>query len=187
MATFNFPGRLCYRPAAVIWNPSIPLGPGSIDLLLLLDESDSITPAGNDTVWQSFLQQSRRLPAGSRISLMRFADRASLEIPWSSNHGLEFEKLARAEHPPRHRFLDRGATDIRSALRSAIQYTLPDRHTALLISSDGLDNVTTAETALPASIIKPNTNPGSGIASPVHALYTEHGISSPSIESLNLK
>lgn len=154
-----------------IWNPSIPLGPGAIDLLLLLDESDSITPAGNDTVWQLFLQQSRELPAGSRISLMRFADRASLEIPWSSNHGLEFEKLARSEHPPRHRFLDQGATDIRSALRSAIQYTSPDRHTALIISSDGIDNVTAADTAFLTSIensnikpdIKPNKNPNLSI------------------------
>jgi len=142
-----------------IWNPSIPLGPGPVDLMLLLDESDSITPARNDTVWQSFLQQSRRLPAGSRISLMRFADRASLEIPWISIHGPEFEKLARSEHPPRHRFLDQGATDIMSALRSAIRYTSPDRHTALLISSDGHDNVTAAESAFLASIKTSNTKP----------------------------
>lgn len=133
------------------WNPSLTLGPGPVDLLLLLDESDSIEPARNDAVWHSFLKQAGSLPAGSRISLMRFSDRAVIEVPWLSTRDAGFAELLHDAHPPRHRALDPGATVIGAALRAAVRQVDPQRHTALIISSDGVDSVTPAETALPVT------------------------------------
>jgi Mg-chelatase subunit ChlD len=132
-----------------LWNPSLPLGPSPVDLLLLLDESNSIDPSHNDAVWQSFLQQGGSLPAGSRISLMRFSDRASVEVPWTSVRDAGFTRLSRNVHPPRHRVLDPSATAIGPALRTAMQQIDPDRHSAIILSSDGFDSVASAETAFP--------------------------------------
>lgn len=147
-----------------LWNPSIPSGSGPVDLLLLLDESDSIDPAHNNRVWQSFVQQSESLPPGSQISLIRFADRAKVEIPWRSMESLSEEmslpESGYHESPPRHRFIDTGATDIGSALISAISYTSPDRSTAIIISSDGIDNVSTKQfTSEQTYFTNANNNP----------------------------
>jgi hypothetical protein len=138
-----------------VWNPSLPLGPAPVDLLLLLDDSESIDSKHNDAVWQTFLQYSSALPSGSRMSLIRFADRARVEVPWIASGDAGFEKIVRNERIPRHRLLDRGATSIGPALIAAIQHTAPDRRTAVLISSDGIDSINPAEASFPVS----NNNP----------------------------
>jgi len=137
------------------WNPSVPLGLAPVDLLLLLDDSKSIDSIHNDTVWQSFLQTGSKLPSGSRLSLIRFADRASVEVPWIASGDSGFEKIVGHVHMPRHRLLDRGATSIGPALTSAIQHTASDSRTAVLISSDGIDSVNPTEASFPVS----NNNP----------------------------
>jgi hypothetical protein len=70
--------------ALAAWNPVLPAANQAIDLMLLLDESASIERAQNDELWASFLRQAQSLPAGSRIGLMRFADRAVVEVPWTA-------------------------------------------------------------------------------------------------------
>ena len=131
------------------WNPSVPLGKAPVDLLLLLDESNSTNPQQNDAVWRSVLTQADKLPPESRLSLMRFADRARVEIPWTAIRDADFEKLVRGDHTPRHRILDQGATSIGPALKSAIQQTSGERRTIVLVSSDGVDNVNPGDASLP--------------------------------------
>jgi len=163
-----------------IWNPLIPTGSGPVDLLLLLDESDSIKTQHNNTVWHSFLQQSESLPAGSRISLMRFADRSAIEIPWTKVNEAGFFQLKKSQAMPRHRYLDSGASSLTSAVESAIKYSSPDRHSAILISSDGNDNVAATQTVSALT----NNTPGLSL------FYLEADnrfhTSALSIESVNL-
>jgi uncharacterized protein YegL len=130
-------------------NLTLPLGPGVVDLMLLLDESGSIKAGWNDATWQSFIRQSRSLPAGSRVSLIRFADRPRLELPWVSIEKAAFAQLTASDHPPRRLSLDPGATSIGSALRLAVRYTSADRNTVLLLSSDGIDNVEPRDIGFP--------------------------------------
>jgi len=139
-----------------IWNPSINYGKGSVDLLLLMDESDSIKPHNNDEIWTSFIQQSRSLNGDNRISLMRFADRARVAIPWISTAKTEFKKLSLNISPPRHEFIGKGASDINLAIQSAVQHSSPNRHTAIILSSDGIDNINPAQKVFPLTQHNPN-------------------------------
>jgi len=139
-----------------IWNPSINYGKGSVDLLLLMDESDSIKPHNNDEIWTSFIQQSRSLNGDNRISLMRFADRARVAISWISTAKTEFKKLSLNTSPPRHEFIGKGASDINLAIQSAVQHSSPNRHTAIILSSDGIDNINPAQKVFPLTQHNPN-------------------------------
>jgi uncharacterized protein YegL len=138
-----------------IWNPPVPLGSEPVDLLLLLDESNSTDPLENDAIWRSILRQADQLPPDSRLSLIRFADRARVEVPWTAIRDASFEALVHNDDTPRHRLLDQGATSIGPALMSAIRHTSAERRTAVLISSDGIDNINPTEVSLPVS----NDNP----------------------------
>lgn len=128
---------------------TLPLGKGAVDLMLLLDESSSIEPGRNNATWQSFIRQSRSLPTGSRVSLIRFADRPRLELPWISVEEADFATLSASDHPQRRLALDPGATSIGSALQFAVRHTATDRSTVLVLSSDGIDNVEPGETNFP--------------------------------------
>ena len=59
--------------------------------MLLMDESASIERDHNDEIWTAFLRRSQALPAGSRVGLIRFADRAVVEIPWTAIEDTDFE------------------------------------------------------------------------------------------------
>ena len=75
-----------------IWNPSLSPGKGPVDLMLVLDESNSISIEHNNSVWKSFIKTSQSLPEKSRVSLLRFADRARIELPWTSGDFHELKK-----------------------------------------------------------------------------------------------
>ena len=160
-----------------IRNPLLPPGalsrlwPGTsapVDLLLLLDESDSIDPADNTQRWRTFLQQARSLPAGSRISLVRFAGEARLEIPWLSTNTAAFERLLQLATPPRRRQLNTGESAIGPALTFAAHYSATDRPTAIVLSSDGIDTINNGtidistidpESSMMPAILQRNANP----------------------------
>ena len=125
--------------ALAAWNPVLPGAKQAIDLMLVMDESASIEQAHNDDLWTSFLRQAQSLPTGSRIGLIRFADRAVVEIPWTAVDDFDFALQAR--QPPRHHYLDPAASDIRAAIDSARQQASINRKTLILISSDGRDTV----------------------------------------------
>ena len=133
--------------ALAAWNPILPGGAGAIDMMLVMDESESINRDHNNKLWTSFLGHSQSLPAGSRVGLIRFADRASVEIPWTSIEHSAFVKLSQYEQPPRHSELDRGASDIKSAMETAFHQASIKRRSVILISSDGIDTVNSASNA----------------------------------------
>lgn len=135
--------------ALAAWNPILPGGAGAIDMMLVMDESESINRDHNNSVWASFLRHSKSLPAGSRVGLIRFADRANVEIPWTAIEQTDFVKLSQYERPPRHSYLDQGASDIKSAIETAIHQASINRRSVILISSDGIDTVNSESTALP--------------------------------------
>ena len=135
--------------ALAAWNPTLPGASGAIDLMLVLDESASIDRNHNDGVWRSFLRHGKSLPAGSRVSLIRFADRVGLEIPWVAIEHADFAELSRLQLPPRQVYLDRDASHIRSAMNVALRLASPDRHNLILISSDGKETTDAQSTAAP--------------------------------------
>ncbi len=106
--------------------------------MLILDESESITTDQNDRTWRSFIQLTDSLPAQSRFSLIRFADRAKIEIPWTTIGTAEFYKFRQLQQPPRHRFLDKGATDINAALKLALHQSSTENPGIIVMSSDGI-------------------------------------------------
>jgi len=135
--------------ALAAWNPTLPGASSPVDLMLVMDESASIDRNHNDRLWTSFLRHGKSLPAGSRVSLIRFADRAGLEIPWTAIEHADFAKLSQHQQPPRQHYLDRGASDIRSAVNVALQQASPDRHSLIIISSDGKETGDAQTTTAP--------------------------------------
>ena len=131
------------------WNPTLPGASGAIDLILVMDESASIARDHNDRLWTSFLRHGKSLPASSRVSLIRFADRTGLEIPWTAIEHADFAKLSQHQQPPRQLYLDRGASDIRSAIDAALQQVSPNRRSLILVSSDGKDTADAQSSAQP--------------------------------------
>lgn len=125
--------------ALAAWNPALPGAAAAIDLMLVMDESDSIGREHNQELWTSLLRQVESLPPGSRFSLLRFADRPGLEIPWTPVEQAGFGDLAKSGQPPRRQYLDTGASDIRAALDSALRQLAPARRGVILLSSDGKD------------------------------------------------
>ena len=135
--------------ALAAWNPTLPDARSPVDLMLVMDESASIDRNHNDRLWTSFLRHGKSLPAGSRVSLIRFADRAGLEVPWTAIEHADFAKLSQHQQPPRQHYLDRGASDIRSAVSLALQQASPDRHSLIIISSDGKETGDAQSTVVP--------------------------------------
>jgi len=136
--------------ALATWNPRLPVADSAIDLMLLMDESASVSRDHNDQLWASFLQRARTLPPGSRVSLLRFADRASVEIPWTAIEDADFVKPGQLQQLPRRNYLDSGASDIGSAMAAALRQVSTNRRSAIVISSDGVDTVNSDNTAFPA-------------------------------------
>jgi hypothetical protein len=66
-----------------LWNPSLPWREDASDLILLLDESDSMDPTYLDQAWKQAVEVAATLPAGSRFSLVRFAADSVTEVEFS--------------------------------------------------------------------------------------------------------
>ena len=120
------------------FNPRFALAPQAVDLMLLLDESASIDADYNQQLWKRFTDLGRSLPAGSRVSLLRFADQPVLEIPWMDIDSEQFEQLAK-QSAPRHRAINASSSHIADALTTALRYLSAQRQSAVIISSDGFE------------------------------------------------
>jgi hypothetical protein len=160
------------------FNPKLPLSPRSLDLMLLLDESSSINRNYNQQVWKNFITLSRTLPAGSRISLLRFADKPTLELPWAEVGSEKFKQLDQ-QSVTRHRAIIATSSNIADAITSALRYLSPRRQSAILISSDGFETDPQAQPPL----LPINDNPR------LELFYQPAGAAAQShvyIESVNL-
>lgn len=132
-----------------LWNPVFSFGQGPVDLMLLLDESNSVKADQASRIWRSFIQWGQLLPQDSRISLLRFADRSKIEVPWLPLDNKGFSRLSGLRDPPRHTYLDPEATDLVTALGRAIDYTNGKHRSAIIIASDGIDTINTGQKLIP--------------------------------------
>ncbi len=121
-------------------NPDLKVRSQEIDVMLLLDDSTSISEPYKQQQWKKFLTLAESLIEGSRVSLIRFADHAELEIPWTEIQG-DTVKQWQSTPLPRTRALNTGATDLMAGLRSALGYLSGDRHSAIILLSDGVQSI----------------------------------------------
>ena len=123
---------------AALWNPRLPLGRATMDLILVLDESSSMDPAFIDHHWRNLLEFASALPPGSRFSFIRFGGRSATEIRNFPVEKLHEAPFAQRETPPRRRDIERNQTDLEQALRSALLELEPGRNSTILLLSDGI-------------------------------------------------
>jgi uncharacterized membrane protein len=119
--------------ALAMVNPSLPLGERGTEVVLLLDDSQSIDRAIVDERWRS-IWGSLNDVAGDRARIIRFAAIPVLEPTVLPTAGV-------AAVPPRTRQLDGRSTDIAGALTYGLRYLEPGQGGILVLATDGDENV----------------------------------------------
>lgn len=112
-----------------------PLAPARpvLDLLVLVDDSASVTGPARAAAWQRLVEWLDGLGPDSRVAVLRFAAEVRLSRPLQS---LRARPLApRLSAAPDG--TDPRASRIADALDQALQLAVPDRPTALVLLSDG--------------------------------------------------
>jgi Mg-chelatase subunit ChlD len=115
-----------------LWNPHWRARSDPIAAVVMLDESMSMAESRRVEAWQTIVSTLGNLPAGSRLSLVRFGAEAlveSADLPISQLH---------KEQPPLHQAaLNASGTDIEAALRSAARLVSNEAFAALILVTDG--------------------------------------------------
>jgi Ca-activated chloride channel family protein len=128
-----------------VWNPALPWQAPPLDLVILVDASQSMDPAARDRAWQAVAERARRLPAGSRVAVVRFGARAVVELPLTDARGALARAVLAADTPPHSRYVDDTQTDISAAMNQALRVAAAGRGTRVALISDG--RATTGATA----------------------------------------
>lgn len=124
-----------------VLNPALPGPPGAPALAVLLDDSLSMPRAFTDAAWEELQSLYEALPAGSSVSVSRFATEAVSELQQRAP-----EPLPSAV--PRGVALDRAGTDIEQVMRETL-FRLPAKQpAAVLLVSDGASTRGDARTCL---------------------------------------
>ena len=131
-----------------LWNPSIPWTTQPIHLVVLLDDSLSMSRDLTDENWPLVAQAVTELSSESRFSLLRYGALPVLEVPPIHVTDEQFAPLVNAASPPRRLALDRSATDTEAALRAALRLLGPDRRPVILLITDGKESDGDVRTAL---------------------------------------
>ncbi len=131
------------------WNPDLLPANESLDLLVVMDESESVGRQFSDQSWQELRPLLAGLPANSRFSLIRFADRPQTEITWKPISDSELQQQLQQPAPPRTLSLDNNTSAIGTALEQATNQLVPSHRSAILLFSDGRENSDTSPPALP--------------------------------------
>ncbi|MBL3600776.1 MAG: VWA domain-containing protein [gamma proteobacterium endosymbiont of Lamellibrachia anaximandri] len=131
------------------WNPDLLPTDEPLDLLLVMDESTSVGSQFPDQSWQRLGRLLADLPANSRFSLIRFADRPQTEITWKPISDNELQHQLQQPAPPRTLSLDNHISAIGTALRQGTNQLVPSHRSAILLLSDGRENSDTSPPALP--------------------------------------
>ncbi|MEG7522816.1 MAG: VWA domain-containing protein [Chromatiales bacterium] len=160
------------------WNPDLLPADEPLDLLLVMDESESVRRQFSDQSWQGLRPLLADLPANSRFSLIRFADRPQTEIPWKPISDSELQLQLQQSAPPRTLSLDNNTSAIGTALEQATNQLIPSHRSAILLFSDGRENSDTPPPPLPDA----EGNIALFWSSPPARYATSH----PVIESINL-
>lgn len=137
----NFPvlarGLLLALILGAVWNPLLPWQAPPLDLMVLIDASQSVDPMARDAAWRSVATSARRLPAGSRVAIVRFGAQAVDELTWTDIGSDAAHAVLAAGTPPHSRYLDDTHTDIAAAMEHALRLSEPERSARVALISDG--------------------------------------------------
>jgi uncharacterized membrane protein len=131
-----------------LWNPSVPWLRGALDLVLVLDDSSSMRSAEHSGDWPALVRAVEKLPAGSRLGLVRFGADAAVEMPLSPLSSERARRLLGSAAPPRAAPVAAHGTHIEAALWAALRQVQPAKSTAFLLVSDGNATAGAARAAL---------------------------------------
>ncbi len=123
-------------------------GATALDAVVLVDDSLSVTPSMRERGWAATRRWLGDLPAGSEVAIVRFAATPALERPFAAAGTGSTRHLFAAPAPPRTADLERGATDLASALTAAARLRRPGRDLTVLVLSDWQENVGQVESRL---------------------------------------
>jgi hypothetical protein len=119
-----------------------------VHLVLLLDDSASMTRSRTDAAWRELRPILEDLPAGSHLSLIRFGAEPRLELAERPVSSREVKGLIADERPRRRLPVSELQTDIAAALRLGLTRTDAGPPAVLLLVSDGASTRGSASPAL---------------------------------------
>lgn len=131
-----------------LWNPNLPWGRASFDLLVLVDDSLSMDERKNESDWMHISAAAGNLPEGSRTGLLRFAATSVEQIKPYRVGERELASLANFRLPASQAKVDSTASNIEGVINHALRLQDPDRNSVLLLITDGRETQGNAEQAL---------------------------------------
>ena len=133
--------------AIAFWNPSLPFGGRLLDLIVVLDDSRSMDGRG----WAEVSAAAQSLPGNARIGLVRYGAEPVVELRPTPIDEPAVQKAFADPDPPRRLHVDGSFTNTESAIRAALRMASPNRRTAVLVVSDGVDTHGSVDQALLAA------------------------------------
>lgn len=127
-----------------LWPPPLPFTRAPQDLIVLVDESLSMSREDTDASWLQLRALLAGAPANTRLRLVRFAATPVLE------EGVATAPQRLPAAMPRGKALDRSATDIAAALQQALRLAQPGRPGVMVLVSDTAATLGDTELALQA-------------------------------------
>ena len=118
-------------------NPTLNMGEGPVDFILLIDDSASMENKITDKIWSEIGRSISTLPADSRLAIVRFAKEPVLELPLTAIDSKIVSKLIKMQAPPRLMPLDESASQLSEALGFVRYLIKPERVSTVLIIHDG--------------------------------------------------
>ena len=130
-------GLLLALILVALWNPRLPWQAPPLDLMILIDASQSVDAAARAAAWREVAAGARRMPAGSRVAVVRFAGQAVEELKWTKIGSDAAQAVLTAAVPPHDRYVDDTRTDIAAAIAYALHLSEPGRNSRIVLISDG--------------------------------------------------
>lgn len=127
-----------------LWNPALPWGTPPLDLLVLVDDSQSMALGVVDEAWRQLVEEANVPTRETRVAVVRFGASPVLELPPTAWDEASLDPLK----PPRRHPIDPTRTDVQAALILALRLTRPHRSVALALISDLGETDGHAEAAL---------------------------------------
>lgn len=123
-----------------LWNPGVPWTREPVHLIVVLDESLSVTPYFTGQDWLTITHLTRELAPGSRFSLIRYGSEPVVEVAAQPIAAGTQKILAESEWPPRRHTFDRSGTNTEVALRAALRLSYTNERPIILLVTDGNDS-----------------------------------------------
>jgi uncharacterized protein YegL len=137
--------------ALALWNPPLPGRRVPVHLVILLDDSASMTRAALDAAWQALAPRIAGLPVGSRVSVVRFGAEPAVELSPRPVADPAVQALLAHPTPPRTLPLDDRQTDVARAVRAGLTLDHAGLPPVLVVVSDGAATLGDTAAALSAA------------------------------------